>query len=50
MRSFDEARNTLHLADKLGLRAPTQHANDPLVFPCLTRRPSPTSSAPYSDR
>lgn len=37
MRSFDEARNTLHLAEKLGFRAPVLNAADLLVFPVLLR-------------
>jgi hypothetical protein len=37
MRSFEEARNALHLADKLGFRAPILHAADLLVFPVLLR-------------
>jgi DNA-binding PucR family transcriptional regulator len=37
MRSFEEARGALHLADKLGFRAPVLHAADLLVFPVLLR-------------
>jgi hypothetical protein len=37
MRSFEEARNTLHLADRLGYRSPVLHAADLLVFPVLLR-------------
>jgi sugar diacid utilization regulator len=35
--SLDEARNALHLADKLGYAAPVLHAADLLVFPVLLR-------------
>jgi len=37
MRSFEEARNALQLADKLGFRATVLHAADLLVFPVLLR-------------
>jgi hypothetical protein len=37
VRSFEEARNALHLADKLGFRTPILHAADLLVFPVLLR-------------
>lgn len=37
LRSFEEARNALHLADRLGFRAPVLHAADLLVFPVLLR-------------
>jgi GGDEF-like domain/PucR C-terminal helix-turn-helix domain len=37
VRSFEEARNALHLADRLGFRAPVLHAADLLVFPVLLR-------------
>lgn len=37
MRSFEEARNTLHLAGKLGFRASILYAADLLVFPVLLR-------------
>jgi hypothetical protein len=37
MRSFEEARNALHLAGRLGLTAPILHAGDLLVFPVLLR-------------
>ncbi|WP_212843030.1 CdaR family transcriptional regulator [Catellatospora sp. IY07-71] len=35
--SLDEARNALHLADRLGFSAPVLHASDLLVFPVLLR-------------
>jgi sugar diacid utilization regulator len=37
MRSFEEARNTLRLAARLGFRAPILNAADLLVFPVLLR-------------
>ena len=37
MRSFEEARGALQLADKLGFRSPILHAADLLVFPVLLR-------------
>jgi len=37
MRSFEEGRNALQLADKLGFRATVLHAADLLVFPVLLR-------------
>lgn len=37
LRSYEEARNALHLADRLGFRAPVLHAADLLVFPVLLR-------------
>jgi sugar diacid utilization regulator len=37
MRSFEEARNALHLAARLGFTAPVLHAADLLVFPVLLR-------------
>lgn len=37
MRSFDEARNAVHLAAKLGVRTPVVNAADLLVFPVLLR-------------
>jgi DNA-binding PucR family transcriptional regulator len=37
LHSYEEARNTLHLADRLGFRAPVLHAADLLVFPVLLR-------------
>jgi sugar diacid utilization regulator len=37
VRSFEEARNALRLAGKLGFRAPILHAADLLVFPVLLR-------------
>jgi len=37
MRSFDEARQALQLADRLGFRAPVLHAADLMVFPVLLR-------------
>jgi sugar diacid utilization regulator len=37
MRSFDEARNALDLAAKLGMRTPIVNAADLLVFPVLLR-------------
>lgn len=35
--SLDEARNALHLADRLGFTAPVLYASDLLVFPVLLR-------------
>ncbi|MEU8003617.1 helix-turn-helix domain-containing protein [Catellatospora sp. NPDC049111] len=35
--SLDEARNALHLADRLGFTSPVLHAADLLVFPVLLR-------------
>ncbi|MEV4514199.1 helix-turn-helix domain-containing protein [Dactylosporangium sp. NPDC049525] len=37
MRSFEEARNALHLAARLGFTTPVLHAADLLVFPVLLR-------------
>jgi sugar diacid utilization regulator len=37
VRSFEEARNALRLADRLGFGAPLVHAADLLVFPVLLR-------------
>jgi hypothetical protein len=37
MRSFEEARNTLRLAARLGFRTPVLNAADLLVFPVLLR-------------
>jgi DNA-binding PucR family transcriptional regulator len=37
LHSYEEARNTLHLADRLGFRTPVLHSADLLVFPVLLR-------------
>jgi sugar diacid utilization regulator len=43
VRSFDEARNALRLADQLGLQMPVVQAADLMVFPVLTRDPAALS-------
>lgn len=37
LKSYDEARGVLDLADRLGIRTPVLHAADLLVFPVLLR-------------
>jgi sugar diacid utilization regulator len=37
LQSYNEARNTLHLAERLGFQVPVLHAADLLVFPVLLR-------------
>ncbi|MBT8226634.1 MAG: PucR family transcriptional regulator [Dactylosporangium sp.] len=37
LHSYEEARNALHVAERLGLRVPVLHAADLLVFPVLLR-------------
>jgi hypothetical protein len=40
LRSFEEARNALRLADQLGFQAPVLQAADLMVFPVLMRDPA----------